>query len=157
WLNSYSLYAEDVGPYLDENIGADWTALRKKTMAILDEESNLEEIVRLVGQDALSPGQKLTLEFARSVREDFLQQDAFDPEDTYSTPEKQLNLLRCIARLYKGAESVVEDDDDFKIFMNLPIHEEIASAKFAGEPSEKYFKGLLEKIDKALDSIGGSR
>ncbi|MEZ4813305.1 MAG: V-type ATP synthase subunit A [Caldisericia bacterium] len=157
WLNSYSLYAEDVGPYLDENIGADWTEIRKKIMAILDEESHLEEIVRLVGQDALSPGQKLTIEYARSIREDFLQQNAFMSDDTYSTPEKQLNLLRCVTKLYEGAANIVADDDDFKKFMKLDIHAEISTAKTAAEPSGEFFTGLLEKVDKALDSIGGSR
>jgi V/A-type H+/Na+-transporting ATPase subunit A len=157
WLNSYSLYADDVGPHLDENVGTDWTELRQRIIAILDEESHLEEIVRLVGQDALSPNQKLTLEFARSVREDFLQQNAFVPEDTYTSPEKQLNLVRCICALYIGAERVVEDDYGFNLFMKLPVHEEIASSKNANEPSEAHFKSLMESIDKALDSIGGSR
>lgn len=157
WLNSYSLYAEDVGPHLDENIGTDWTELRRKIIAVLDEESHLEEIVRLVGQDALSPSQKLTLEFARSVREDFLQQNAFVPEDTYTSPEKQIDLVRCICTLYSGAERVVKDDDDFTKFMKLEIHEEIASSKNVDEPSNEHFKSLMDKIDKALDSIGGSR
>ncbi len=158
WLNSYSLYAEDVGPYFDENIGSEWTTLRRKIMAILDEESHLEEIVRLVGQDALSSKQKLTIEFARSIREDFLQQNAFNEDDTYTPASKQLGLLKAICKLYEGAEIVLSDNPDaFDKFMQLEVRDTIAKSKFVPEPSETHFVALMDEIDKALDSIGGSR
>jgi len=157
WLNSYSLYAEDVGSSLNENVGSDWTKLRSKFMSVLDEEARLEEIVRLVGQDALSPRQRVTLEFARSIREDFLQQNAFVKEDTYTSPKKQLLLMRCIVAFYDGMLEVIENNDQFNAFLAHPIRERIAKAKYEVEPADEIFKALLADIVKVLTEVGGSK
>jgi len=157
WLNSYSLYIEDIGPSLNETVGLDWVELRSKLMSVLDEEARLEEIVRLVGQDALSPRQRVMLEFARSIREDFLQQNAFVKEDTYTSPKKQLLLMRCITRLYGGILDIIQNNDQFNTFLTHPIRERIAKAKYETEPADETFKLLLTDIEKALVEIGGSK
>jgi len=93
WLQSYSLYLDIIGKWISENISRDWETLRSDTMRILQEEAELEEIVRLVGVDALSPSDRLTLEAAKSIREDYLHQNAFHEVDTYTSLNKQYRML----------------------------------------------------------------
>ncbi len=157
WLNSYSLYDDEIGPDLNETVDPDWTKLRTKIMSILDEEARLEEIVRLVGQDALSIRQRLTLEFARSIREDYLQQDAFRPEDTYTSLKKQLYMAKAICALYEGAYEAVKDMEGFNKLLFSSVKEKIAKAKYAQEPSEDFFKGLQDEIEKLNKEIGGGK
>ena len=96
WLTSYSLYLEKMGEWMDAHVADDWSALRTEAMALLQEEANLEEIVRLVGMDALSEGDRLKLEVAKSIREDYLQQNAFHENDTYTSLNKQYKMLNLI-------------------------------------------------------------
>ena len=95
WLTSYSLYADSLGKWFNANVAEDWTELRGKMMTLLSEESELEEIVKMVGMDALSDGDRLKMEASRSIREDFLHQVAFDPVDTYTTPKK-MHYMMCL-------------------------------------------------------------
>jgi len=155
WLNSYSLYASEVGPSFDRSIGEGWTKYRQRAMTILDEEARLEEIVRLVGQDALSPKQRLTLEFARSIREDFLQQNAFVAEDTYTSPQKQLMLLTAICELYDGAAGIIETQEQYSALLSNPVREKISRAKMTPEPADGFFAELMKEIEQALAQIGG--
>lgn len=155
WLNSYSLYASEVGPSFDRSVGEGWTKYRQRAMTILDEEARLEEIVRLVGQDALSPKQRLTLEFARSIREDFLQQNAFVAEDTYTSPQKQLMLLTAICELYDGAAGIIETQEQYSALLSNPVREKISRAKMTPEPADGFFAGLMKEIEQALAQIGG--
>ena len=94
WLTSYSLYLDDVGPWFDKNVSDDWMSLRQKMMTLLQEEAELDEIVQMVGMDALSPGDRLKMEAARSIREDFLHQNSFHEVDTYTSLEKQHYMMR---------------------------------------------------------------
>ncbi|MFA9382047.1 MAG: V-type ATP synthase subunit A, partial [Acetanaerobacterium sp.] len=101
WLSSYSLYVDTMADWFNETVSSDWTALRAAMMRLLQEESELEEIVKLVGMDALSPPDRLKLESARSIREDFLHQDAFHEIDTYSSLEKQRLMMKLILEMYE--------------------------------------------------------
>src|SRR3712207_288722 len=96
WLNSYSLYMDKVGEWMNENVAEDWNSLRQEAMTLLQEEANLQEIVRLVGIDALSEEDRLKLEVAKSVREDYLQQNAFHDVDTYASLKKQYKMLKLV-------------------------------------------------------------
>ncbi|MEG1778342.1 MAG: V-type ATP synthase subunit A, partial [Angelakisella sp.] len=98
WLTSYSLYNDTIGDWLDENVAENWTKMVTETMSILQVESELEEIVKLVGYDSLSAGDRLTLEAARGIREDYLQQNAFDETDTYSSLKKQHGMLALVIK-----------------------------------------------------------
>ena len=108
WLTSYSLYLEKMGEWMDAHVADDWSALRTEAMALLQEEANLEEIVRLVGMDALSEGDRLKLEVAKSIREDYLQQNAFHENDTYTSLNKQYKMLNLILSFKHEAEKALE-------------------------------------------------
>ncbi len=101
WLTSYSLYVDNIGKWFSANVEEDWTELRSRLMRLLQEEAELDEIVKLVGMDALSAADRLKLEAARSIREDFLHQDAFDEVDTYTTPQKQGAMMRLVLAYYR--------------------------------------------------------
>ncbi|MEG1875036.1 MAG: V-type ATP synthase subunit A, partial [Angelakisella sp.] len=107
WLTSYSLYNDTIGAWLDTNVDANWTKLVTETMGVLQVESELEEIVKLVGYDSLSAGDRLTLEAARGIREDFLQQNSFDETDTYSSLQKQHGMLALVLKFYHEAQEAL--------------------------------------------------
>lgn len=130
WLTSYSLYLEDVGDWLNANVHSDWTALRGRIMLLLQEESELEEIVQLVGMDALSPADRLKLEAARSIREDFLHQDAFHEVDTYSPLEKQYTMLELVLAYYDSSRAALDQGVSINALVKLPIREAIGRFKY---------------------------
>ncbi len=109
WLRSYSLYLDDVADWWGENVNERWHELRRETMRLLEKESGLEEIVQLVGPDALPPGDKFALQAARIIREDFLQQNAFHDVDTYCDPEKQYRMLEIMMAYYEKGIKLLED------------------------------------------------
>ncbi len=133
WLTSYSLYADEVGAWCDANIAEDWRSMRQQALALLQEEAELEEVIRLVGIDALSQGDRLKIEAARSVREDFLQQDAFDSVDSYASGKKQAMMLRVVLGYYKCATSALESGMALSELLELPVRESIARFKFVSE------------------------
>jgi V/A-type H+-transporting ATPase subunit A len=157
WLTSYSLYADEVADDFIKDVDKDWFTLRTRAMAVLEEEARLEEIVRLVGQDALSPRQRITLEFAKSIREDFLQQIAFDPEDTYTSPAKQAMLMRSICSLYDGAYETVTTNEQFNMLIGSPIRERIAKGKYQKEPANLYFDELQKDILNFVSELGEAK
>ena len=108
WLNSYSLYLDSIGRWMDRNVSEEWVDLRTRAMTILQEEANLEEIVRLVGIDALSESDRLKLEVAKSIREDYLMQNAFHDVDTYSSLEKQYKMLKLVLSFQDEAERALK-------------------------------------------------
>ncbi len=112
WLTSYSLYSETIGNWLDKNIADDWTKCVTETNKLLQVESELEEIVKLVGYDSLSPSDRLILEASRSIREDYLQQNAFDDTDAYTSLKKQYKILKLILTFYNESVSVLEKGVD---------------------------------------------
>ena len=133
WLQSYSLYNDTMHAYLDRTVAADWSAHVQTTMTILHEESELQEIVRLVGVDALSFKDRLTLECARSLREDYLHQNAFDDIDTYSSLNKQYKMLDMILSWYNLGQEALADNVPFDAIINMTVRERIARIKGIAE------------------------
>ena len=149
WLNSYSLYLDTLKPWFDENFGEDFMKDRGQAMSILQQEASLNEIVQLVGKDALSPADQLTLEVARMVREDFLQQNAFTDIDGYSSYDRQGKLLALILR-YEGLcrDAIAKGADVMKLF-DIPVREKIGRAKSV--PADEYVK-VYEEIGTEMEA-----
>jgi len=152
WLTSYSLYLSGLTEYYNKKIGEEYMELRNKSMALLQEEAELEEIVRLVGVDALSTHEKLVLETARSIREDFLLQDAFDITDSYSSTKKQFLILKLIIMFHENAEKVIENGATIKKLNALPVKAKIIRAKFIEEKNLKIFSELEKEIMSQVSS-----
>jgi len=148
WLTSYSLYVDRLGNWFDENISPEWMELRKKTMQLLQEEAELEEIVRLVGVDALSLKDRLKLETARSIREDYLHQNAFHEVDTYTSMKKQYGLLHLILKWGELGEKALDRGAEFSKISALPVREDIGRAKYV---EEKDVAEKFAQIDKKLE------
>ena len=154
WLISYSLYEERLRDWYTENVSRDWVRLTGDMMRILQEEAELEEIVQLVGVDALSPMDRVTLEAARSIREDYLQQDAFNDVDTYSTLNKQLRMLRLIMNFYYKARDAVSAGARINEIFSLPIRERIGRAKFVPEEKVNQIYDDMEKdLETQMDAL----
>lgn len=157
WLTSYSLYFDQLESYYQENIGDAWKELRTQAMGILQQEAALEEIVRLVGLEALSKEEQLLLHVARIIREDYLQQNAFDPIDTYTSLNKQFRLLSAIMSLFNQAkEQLKQTDFEMDDFLGLEVLTDIARAKMVTEENvQKTFDELTAKITNAVGSLAG--
>lgn len=147
WLVSYSLYADKMSDWYSENIASDFLRLRSTAIRLLQEDASLEEIARLVGIDSLSDKEKLIMETARSIREDFLQQNAFNENDTYSSLKKQYKLLKVILGYHASASAALDNDGDFYDLLKPAIKEKIARFKYLPETD-------LEAIDKHMLEIG---
>jgi len=154
WLTSYSLYVDRLMDWFDDNISDTWGNMRTQTMILLQEESELEEIVRLVGVDALSLDDRLKLEIARSVREDYLHQDAFHEIDTYTSPEKQAGLLSLILKYFELSKSALKAGVDFSKIMGVKSKELIGRAKYIEEKdvSEQYAK-IGKQLEKEIHEL----
>ncbi|MGB9866310.1 MAG: V-type ATP synthase subunit A [Bacillota bacterium] len=150
WLISYSLYTDRLGDYLQKEIGHDFPALRDRAMSILQQEEELREIVRLVGIDALSVHQRLILETAKSIREDFLYQSAFHEIDTYCSMKKQYRLLRLILRFHDLAQGALEAGARLDEVLELPVRERIARARFIPEDSLDTFDQIEREIAQQM-------
>ena len=133
WLTSYSLYADPLAKWFNENVRDDWSQLRGRLMALLQEEAELEEIVKLVGMDALSAPDRLKLEAARSIREDYLHQNAFHEADTYTPLDKQYLMMTAILGFYDRARAALEQGMDIDTLTALPARERIGRLKYAAE------------------------
>ena len=146
WLTSYSLYLSGLSEYYKKNINEDFIELRSQAMGILQEESELEEIVRLVGVDALSNQERLVLETARSIREDFLHQNAFDEVDTYTSIKKQYRILKLIILFHKNALKALKSDITIEKLNSLPVKAKIVRAKFINEKNMNIFSEIEKEI-----------
>jgi len=155
WLQSYSLYQDNLQEYFNREIAENFTENRMRAQVILQEESKLEEIVRLVGMDALSPKEQLTLEVARMIREDFLFQNGFDPIDARSSLRKQYLILRCILAFMDSAFPLVEKEEfDFSALQQLSCKGEIAQSSFIPEEEiEEAFSALEKTIVSQVTSL----
>ena len=154
WLTSYSLYADDVGGWLNANVREDWTDRRGRIMLILQEESELEEIVQLVGMDALSPSDRLKLEAARSIREDFLHQDAFHEVDTYSPLLKQYTILELILLYYDCCRKALEQGVSISALVKLPVREAIGRFKYTpGDRVETEYESIAHQLHVEIDGL----
>ncbi len=152
WLTSYSLYADSLADWYNNNVSADWMTLRGRFMAILNDEAELKEIVKLVGMDALSAGDRLKMETARSIREDFLHQLAFHEIDTYTSLKKQLYMMKLIMNFHDEAEKAVAKGADIETVSNLPVREKIGRFKYvAEENTDDEYSRLSTEISAELD------
>jgi V/A-type H+-transporting ATPase subunit A len=150
WLTSYSLYPDNVKDYMNNEVAEDFLEIEQEAMKLLEEEDELQEMVRLVGIDALSSRERRILIVARIIREDFLHQNAFHEVDTYTSIKKQYVMLKNIITLYKEAEKHEASPDELE---KLNILEEIARMKFINEKEMKKIEDLQTKIKSALRSI----
>ena len=147
WLTSYSLYLDDVGPWFDKNVSDDWMSLRQKMMTLLQEEAELDEIVQMVGMDALSPGDRLKMEAARSIREDFLHQNSFHEVDTYTSLEKQHYMMKLVLAFYEEGAAALKEGVQINDLVKLPVREKIGRYKYTLEDN---LTGEYEAVDKEL-------
>ncbi len=152
WLTSYSLYADSLADWYNNNVSPDWTKFRSRFMSILNDEAELKEIVKLVGMDALSASDRLKMETARSIREDFLHQLAFHEVDTYTSLKKQLYMMKLILSFHDEAGKAVADGADIETVSNLPVREKIGRFKYvAEENTDEEFSRLSTEISAELD------
>ncbi|NLD19824.1 MAG: V-type ATP synthase subunit A [Clostridiales bacterium] len=133
WLTSYSLYSDTTGNWLNKNVADDWTRCVTETNKLLQVESELEEIVKLVGYDSLSPSDRLILEASRSIREDYLQQNAFDDTDAYTSLKKQYKILKLVLVFYNESVKAMEKGVDVSRILAMDVREKIARAKYVSE------------------------
>jgi V/A-type H+-transporting ATPase subunit A len=133
WLLSYSLYTDTFDEFYRENLGSEWVEMRGEAMRILQEESDLEEIVRLVGVDALSTRERLILETAKSIREDFLHQNSFHEIDTYASLKKQFKMIKLIMVFHHECQRALERGANLADLLNLPVRDQIARARYLEE------------------------
>lgn len=148
WLQSYSLYISRLQEWFSDNVSPEWNDLRAKAMRVLQEEAELNEIVQLVGVDALSWKDRLTLEVARSIREDYLHQNAFDEVDTYTSLAKQFAMLRLILEYQEKGNQALDAGANLSDVIALPVREQIGRAKYIPESEMKRF----EQIESDLSS-----
>jgi V/A-type H+-transporting ATPase subunit A len=154
WLTSYSLYTEGLSDWLAENVASDWIDLRNYAMDILEEESELQEIVQLVGSDALPENQQLKLEVARMFREYFLQQNAFHEIDMYCPFYKQYKLLQAIHKFSETANSKLEAGYSINDVMAMESKDELAKVRYE-EDFDGEINKVLSKMDEEFSQIGG--
>jgi V/A-type H+/Na+-transporting ATPase subunit A len=155
WLTSYSLYTQGLDNWYSENVAPDWTQLRDNAMDLLQQESELQEIVQLVGSDALPEDQQLTLEVARMVREYFLQQNAFHPVDTYCPFDKQYKLLKSITRYGEMATAALESGVPMNKIITIKSKDELAKVKFE-EEFDAALDAVMKRMDDEFAQLGGN-
>lgn len=143
WLTSYSLYADSLGHWFNQTVSPEWTTLRTRIMSLLSDEASLDEIVKLVGMDALSATDRLKMEAARSIREDFLHQLAFHEVDTYSSLKKQYYMMKLVMLYYDRSLDALEKGADVEKIAALPVREAIGRFKYVPE----------DRIDAEFDAI----
>lgn len=154
WLNSYSLYVDSMANWFNSRVSEEWMSLRTRIMKLLQEEAELEEIVKLVGMDALSASDRLKLEAARSIREDFLHQNAFHEVDTYTPLQKQYLMMKLILSFYDQTSEALLEKASIEKLVNLPVRERIGRFKYVKSQDtqneyEQILKDLSEEIREA--------
>ncbi len=154
WLTSYSLYVDTMANWYKENVAEDWMDLRARIMHLLQEESELEEIVKLVGMDALSKSDRIKLEAARSIREDFLHQNAFHETDTYSTLKKQYRMMELVLAYFDKTTAALDKGANLDAMINMPIRERIGRFKYVKENEiDTNFEDILYNLDVDINDI----
>jgi len=148
WLDSYSLYTETLGKWYAEEVSAEWESLRGNAMGILQKESSLQEIVQLVGSDALPEREQLTLEVARLIREGFLQQNAYHDVDSYCSSQKQFEMLKIILKYSEFANNALETGAAIESIINVPVRARLTKMGFI---PEKEFKKELQSITSEME------
>lgn len=153
WLNSYSLYQDKMDKYMDENIDKSFSKHRISAMALLQEEANLQEVVRLVGRDSLSEVDQLKLEVSKSLREDFLQQNAFHEIDTYCSLPKQFKILKLILGFYDEAKKALNNGVYLNEILKISSRESIARSKNISENELEKFDSLFDQMKKEIENL----
>lgn len=153
WLQSYSLYVDSIEAWWEDAVGGGWRANRDEAMVLLQKESELQEIVQLVGPDALPDSEQVTLESTRMLREDFLQQNAYDDVDTYCPPTKQAQMLSTILLFHKEALQAVERGAEVKDINSLAVKDEIAKMKYVH--TDEFDAKIKEIQSQIVEQIGG--
>ena len=147
WLTSYSLYVDSIGSWFKENVNENWLELRQKLMSILHDESELEEIVKMVGMDALSAPDRLKMEAARSIREDYLHQNSFHEVDTYTSLKKQEMMMELVIGFYEQSNEALNNGADVEKLIKMPVREAIGRFKYTHE------NNLDEEFDRINDQL----
>ena len=158
WLTSYSLYLDTLEPWFSKTVAQDWVGLRTELMGLLQDEAELEEIVQLVGMDALSAPDRLKLEAARSIREDFLHQNAYDDIDTYTPLPKQYAMMKLILSFYDQSRTALEDGVDIEALVALPVREAIGRFKYTlPEQVEERYQAVLAQLNTELEQARAAK
>ena len=151
WLTSYSLYLDSIGPWFNENVNDEWMSIRQEMMSLLQEEAELNEIVQMVGMDALSPTDRLKMEASRSIREDFLHQNSFHDIDTYTSLEKQYLMMKLVIGYYNEGVKALDNGADIKKIIDLSVREDIGRFKYTEEKDiEKEYKRISELLSDQM-------
>ena len=153
WLISYSLYADKMKEWYGLNVGKDFLKYRQFVMTILQEEAALDEIVRLVGMDALSSHDRLIMETAKTIREDYLHQNAFHEVDTYTSMQKQLLMLRLIYEFYELSESAIKAYVSLDDILLCPFKEKIGRAKYIPEEEIASFDAIFAEMNAEIKGL----
>ena len=154
WLTSYSLYADNLGNWFNANVNSQWTTLRTRMMGLLSDEASLDEIVKLVGMDALSATDRLKMEAARSIREDFLHQLAFHEIDTYTSLKKQFYMMSLVLDYYDKANAALEMNADIEKLVAIPSREAIGRFKYIKEEDiDAEFEKTLALLDNDINEV----
>ena len=158
WLNSYSLYTDTVSGWFEENVGSDWMELRARIMLLLQEEAELDEIVKMVGMDALSPSDRMKLEAARSIREDYLHQNAFHEVDTYTPLKKQYLMMKLILNHYDVCTDALKKGAEIEALASMPAREDIGRFKYASNDSiDARFEEIKAETSRQAEEIISGR
>ena len=156
WLTSYSLYVDNMANWFNEEVAADWMEDRQKMMTILQEEAELNEIVQMVGMDALSPTDRLKMEAARSIREDFLHQNSFHEIDTYTPLRKQYLMMKLVLAFYEKSVDALNKGADMNALIAMSVREKIGRYKYTTDADiESEYKNVEEELDKEVAAAFG--
>lgn len=154
WLTSYSFYKEYLpGCFEDKEKGLEFADMMRQAMALLEQEAQLAEIVRLVGAEAISANDRMAMETAKSIREDFLHQNAFHKVDTYTPIDKQFDMMKVILHFHKQGLSAIENGVETAEIFKLPVREEIARAKYVEDGQAASIRGIMDTIDKQMKAL----
>lgn len=154
WLTSYSLYVDTMANWYKENVASDWMDCRGRIMHLLQEEAELEEIVKLVGMDALSAPDRLKLEAARSIREDFLHQNAFHETDTYTSLDKQYKMMHLVLAYFDLSTMALKNGADIEKLVSLPERERVGRFKYVqNENTEKEYEDIMLNLEKSINNL----
>ena len=156
WLTSYSLYLDDMGPWFNSHVALDWMELRQEMMSLLQDEAELDEIVKMVGMDALSSSDRLKMEAARSIREDFLHQNSFHEIDTYTSLEKQHNMMELVLAFYKESQKALDKGASINDLLKMLVREKIGRYKYVHEDNlKKEMDDIVEELHTEIANTIG--
>ena len=156
WLTSYSLYVDNMGKWFNENVSEEWMACRQGLMSLLQDESELDEIVKMVGMDALSPGDRLKMEAARSIREDFLHQNSFHEVDTYTPLRKQFLMMKLVLAFYEESQKALSEGASVQELIKMPVRERVGRYKYTlNDKIEEEYQAALDQLAKEIAGVFG--